>query len=161
MADFASSYDPRRLAADTTRAALFQDVVRATSRLINDRPVDAEDRVALKRCVDLLSRVASKKVALPSGGVQQLDSTAETLAFLRAARPYAADPESAEYFGQLGKALRDAMKGDKSEGTISAVTQLREVFLLVGQVDLDRSIRAAHEGEAGGLSTLTSASLNL
>jgi hypothetical protein len=158
MADAARHEDPRRLAAETTRAALFQDVVRATSRVLNGVDVDKQDRQALRACKEMLRRVISSDIVLPARGMQQLTSTSDVLAFVRAARP--ADAGATDYFKRLEGGLRAALRGDRSSETLEAIEALREIFLGLGRLNLDRSVKLEQEEEAFGPSEPLTASLS-
>jgi hypothetical protein len=131
---------PNETASETASAALStasfaQDVVLATSRAIHGESPTSRDRAALTTTRLLLERLLSTTVALQRGDDRLLAAAPTTLAALRAIQTRR--PPTHHHFREIIQTVDQVLSGTASPETRPLLNELRELFLAVGQVNLD------------------------
>ncbi len=137
--------NPQRVSAAVNTAGFAQDVVMATSRLIHHQELTGRDHQALEDCRLLLNQMLSPEITVERSGERQLDGS-NTVALLRKAR--SAKPQYAGDLAHTVAALDGLLAGRRESEYVDEISRLRDIFLTVGQTNLDGMTRQTASREA-------------
>jgi hypothetical protein len=141
----ADRIDPREVAKATAMSGRVHDVVVGASKVLHKQTLDARDTESLRWARGLLKSAASKDVVMAMPAAQELAGSGNVVMVLRRAVTPDDDANLDQVFSQLGKAVDQALRGDRTEDVIAGVESLRQLFSAVSRFGLQAEVVAQSE----------------